>query len=169
MTTAYILCLDVAFCNTGYALFSLDSEQFVTSGVIRPLKQDIGYVMLEDAVRAQELADGLRLLIKKYQPIKCLAELPSAASKSSRAGRMMGIATGVVITTMRLMQIELFPIYPHEVKRVVSAKGAVSKEQVQEVIQEQFGNILPKLAKDREHVADAMACLLAYRKRKANG
>lgn len=160
-----ILCIDAGFRNTGYAVWNSGKKRFVRAGYISVPRAD-DQLVIHDSLRVVRLLSSrLTELIQTYSPRLVLAELPTGASRSSRASACMAIATAIVATTCHLCSLKLHVIRPKEIKNWVGYNGrkSVPKELVIQRVSQEFGSkLLPNDGK-REHVADAMACFGVYR------
>jgi Holliday junction resolvasome RuvABC endonuclease subunit len=103
----------------------------------------------------------------RYQCRLIVAELPTGGSKSSRAASMMAMASAVTFCLSISRKVPLVCMRPAQTKALVRAKGEVSKQEVQDLVRAHYPHgaesLWPKNA-SREHVADAMACWMAYEK-----
>jgi Holliday junction resolvasome RuvABC endonuclease subunit len=118
------------------------------------------YVSTDNARRCKELALGLATIMDKGSIRFVLVELPHGGALHAKALAAMSMATAVACSVCALKQIPLYGIQPLEIKRAVSAAGPVSKEQVQEFIEQRYGRKVLPAGRAREHIADAMMCLV---------
>lgn len=91
-----------------------------------------------------------------------VVELPHGGAKSSRAARSMGIITGILAGVADTWKKPFFTYRPAEVKKYMTGKGNASKDKVEEAVIESVGeDWMPSKKKDREHIVDATAAVLA--------
>ncbi len=172
LQSATVLCLDVAFANTGVAVFCPRRERFTHAEVVTTApaanRKDI-YAVDDHQRRCSELFSRLETIMERHGCRQIVAELPSGGSKSSRAASMMAMAAAVVFSLSTARRIPLVCMRPSQTKQLVRPKGEVTKEDVQVLVRKHFPHaaetLWPKTA-SREHVADAMACWMAYQKTK---
>ena len=156
-----ILCLDIGLRNTGIAVYSPASKQFIFKECFSTEKGE-GRVSTDYTVRCRSIFRRLMEINSRYSFRLVIAELPSGGARSSRAISAMAMATAIVSCFSQASGVRLFPITPLDIKRQVKPKGGpVSKEEVQDYVEAKYGNILPSGAR-REHVADAIMCLPVY-------
>lgn len=163
-----VLCLDVAFANTGAAVFCLRQERFIHAEVITTSPSKLGksmYAVDDYHRRSTELFSRLDTIMVRHGCRKIVAEMPTGGSKSSRAASMMAMASAIVFCLSISRKVPLVCMRPSQTKALVRPKGEVSKEEVQALVGAAFPHgaesLWPKNA-SREHVADAMACWMAY-------
>jgi Holliday junction resolvasome RuvABC endonuclease subunit len=155
-----ILCLDVAFCNLGVAVFDFFQRKFLHTEIISTEKdEDYRLIASDNQRRCALLINSLERIRQQYKPQLVLAEMPTGASRNSRASHQMGLAFGLVVAFCFLKDLELNVISPLAVKRLIGKRRSVSKIEIQQFVISHWGEkFLPKGAK-REHVADAMALI----------
>jgi Holliday junction resolvasome RuvABC endonuclease subunit len=176
-----ILCVDLAFANVGCAVAD------VTGGKPEPIlyvdtihtespppkkraKMKVS-IASEDLRRAKEIAVELYSLIEKYKPKVIFAEIPTGASKSSKAAKAMGIAKGVLVAIAAIYEIPLVAITPRAAKRAATNNVDASKSEVKKSIRKEFsyfkgwlkGRGGAILEGKNEHVYDALSVLMAAR------
>lgn len=154
----------------GYAVWSLRQRRFVLHGTVSTTPE-VGrrYVSEDNSRRCRVLASAIRTIAFDYSVKLAVAELPSGGAKSSSAATAMAMAASIVSVSCHLLNIPLVVTTPGESKRVVSAKGSVSKQQVQEWVENNFEVTLPDVSEIREHVADAMMALEVCRRNRPEG
>lgn len=90
-----------------------------------------------------------------------VVELPHGGAKSSRAARSLGIITGILAGLADTWKVPFMTYRPAEVKKALTGKGNASKDKVEEVVIDNFGeNSFPSKKKDREHMVDAAAAVM---------
>ena len=159
-SSSNILCLDVAFANLGYAVFSKTEREFIDYGVISVEKEETRYVAESNQRRCSSIALSLDRLIRQHSPALVIAELPHGGAISSRASVCMGMSVGVVSAMVAIHALTLVVVQPSAIKRLVAPKGAVTKEDVIQCLKTKFGIELPRSGRT-EHIADAMMALFA--------
>lgn len=166
-----ILALDVGFAATGCAVLD-EQERILDVAVVRTertAKKRGIYVADDDSERCRILTAGLVALLDKYAPKLVVCELPTGGAQGARANRCMGLATGVATATLELRKIATAWVQPIASKRLVRAKGPVTKEEVEAVVLKRWPGLakhpiyatMPKC--ESEHVADALAAYLVAR------
>ena len=157
------LCLDVGFANTGWALWN--GHRFIDAGCIVTSKsEDKISVMQDNMIRCRLLFRRLATIMERSKATRIIAEYPFGGSRNMKAATAMSMASAIVTCLVEHSGVELIPITPNQVKRVVNpkARAAVSKEQVIAYVIRRYGeDLLPPNAV-REHIADAMACMAVY-------
>lgn len=168
LQSATVLCLDVAFANTGVAVFCPRRERFIHAEVITtgPSKLSKAVYAVDDYQRrSAELFSRLDTIMVRHGCRKIVAEMPTGGSKSSRAASMMAMASAIVFCLSISRKVPLVCMRPSQTKALVRPKGEVSKQEVQDLVRASYPHgaesLWPKNA-SREHVADAMACWMAY-------
>lgn len=163
-----VVCLDVAFSNTGVAVWNCRLREFVFTDVIvthgTPKKKRTGYVADENIQRCQTIAGRLATIMARYKPRHVIAEMPHGGARQYRSGVCMAMALAVVSTTCKLRGVPLYPTQPGETKRIISLKGEVTKSAVIRHVEKKFGVTLTHRSLN-EHVADAMMCVEVARRR----
>lgn len=135
-TTPAILGIDAGFAACGAALLGIreDGEHQVTwcdSIKTRPeAKKRNVYQADDDARRIAEITDWIVTIIGDHRPQLVAVELPTGGSKSSRAARSMGMATGLVVATLTFLEVGYLVVTPDQVKQAVTGKRQASKQQV---------------------------------------
>lgn len=159
----HILAIDPGFRHTGYVVYSLALKKIVASGCIHTEKLS-GMSVCESNFKAIAFTvASLRTIIGEYPVTKVVAELQVGSSKSQKAAMAMGISFGTVISFCCSLGLTLVAVTPHQVKRMVSSKGSVSKQSVIRKFVSVFGNDwLSKRKAGHEHIADAGMVLLSY-------
>ncbi len=161
------LALDVALANLGWAVVS--NNLVLHSGVISTpprSKKTHGYLADHNILRVRHLVTHLNLIVDEHTPCEVIAEFPTGGGISATAVSAMAMATGIVATYFTARGLKIIPVQPNESKRLVNARGKVSKGDIQEYVCQQFPTLtLPKQAW-REHIADALAAYLVARNNK---
>lgn len=168
---ATALCLDVSLVATGCAVWRPDVQRFIYSDCIKtkptPKKKRSIYMVEDNLRRYYEIAERVRKLIRRYNCFIVFAELPTGGAQSMKPAVAMAASTAVVATTCFLCGVMLHPIQPLESKRLVSDKGAVTKEDIQKYVRKKFPESAKLLPDDstKEHIADAMALIAVAQRR----
>lgn len=172
-----VLALDLGFEATGWAL--IHHHYPVNVGVIRtqdgPDKKKIG-VARDDFARCKVIADGLAMLVQSNYVNFVTGEVPHGGSKSSRAGRCMGMALAVAAGVLGDWTCAW--VSPRDVKLAVCNDEKATKTQVINKIVDHYhwsaykqGNSymyrcdldwLTFNKKDFEHIADAIGAYWAF-------
>lgn len=106
------------------------------------------------------VCDASGCLVERIKSV--VVELPHGGAKSSRAARSMGIITGILAGLADTWNKPFFTYRPAEVKKYMTGKGNASKNKVEEAVIESVGeDWMPSKKKDREHIVDATAAVLA--------
>lgn len=161
------MCLDLGLGHTGVAIWNNRLGRFTFTHCIVTKKQ-AGYVSLSNIARVRETTAILSKLLKRFNVKLVLAEVPHGGSRNAVAGRAMALAVGGISAFVELTGVRFVALTPDNIKRVVSPqKEKVSKEMVQAFVEVRFGkHHLPDTKELREHIADAMVCMDAYRLQK---
>lgn len=121
----------------------------------------------DDADRCRQLARFLLDVIKGWQPVGAVIELPSGGAQGARANRAMGMATGIVVAVLEATKVPAEWVTPQAVKKAATGKQSGSKSDVQVAVRSAFDwdsskwGPWPKTKNKAEHVADAAATILA--------
>ncbi len=144
-----ILGIDPGSRLTGYGVIRLEGNQtfYVESGCLKISADNV-------AMRLQQIADGIKEIITRYQPAEAAIEQifmhqnPNSALKlgQARGAAMAALAMPVVEYTAR------------QVKQAVVGYGAAKKEQIQHMVNRLL-NIQEALQAD---AADALAVALCH-------
>lgn len=159
-----ILCLDVGYRFTGYALWKEEYQRFAPSciGVIETTK--ICASTAKDCwMRSQKIFRELSRIIHVFRPELIIGELPTGGAQNAKAMRGMALATAAVACAIENSHIKFIAVTPQDVKQMVDPESRtrkVDKEKVQRYVEARFGgSLLPKKKYLREHIADAMVCI----------
>ena len=162
----YVLAVDIGFRATGLALFDITKLYFILKDVkcvkpkkIKKTKDD--YVSVVDAMQVQAMTRGIVDYIKANHVQRIVVELPSGGAKSSRAVRLMGMASAMMAAIVTMLDLKVEWHTPREVKIAATDKPKAEKDEMMDAMSKIFPIIknIPKVRK--EHIADACACLLA--------
>lgn len=160
--------IDAAFANMGLVaayvnpltgqVACIDMDLVKTESddrkVVRKSSSDLG--------RAKHLVTGLSDWCHKHRPILAFAEVPSG-SQSAAAGRALGIAVGVIASC----PVEIIEVAPIEIKRLFSKKNeSISKQVIIDWAVAKWPDApwlrqRGRITKNNEHLADAMATIVA--------
>jgi Holliday junction resolvasome RuvABC endonuclease subunit len=173
--------LDMGFAHTGMVLAEVDTACPGGFRVLRAecvhtdaVKKAIGKLHLRDIYKADvDIARAGYLLreIRRFvggdlpPPRLLAAESPTGGGRSAIAVKSMGIALGVLGALVELLPDTRFVnIQPFRVKQAVGGSLAAGKEGVARNVVAAFGDYAwTRVKKDREHILDAAAALLAGR------
>ena len=165
-----LLCLDVSLCNTGVAVWEITSRSFQWFGCLSTSKEaeqrDI-YVAEDNVRRCQFLTRQLGTIIKRWEPVAILAELPFGGAQNAKAAAAMAMSLAITACLAQNFGIMLCPVRPTETKQLVSGGRKASKQEVISFVQKRLGVKFEELGilKGKwEHVADA-AVLVEVAKR----
>lgn len=162
----YVLAIDVGFRSTGLALFDVTKTglELVHVACVSPKKKKKtkdDYVSVMDVNQVMEMAKGVGSFISEKYIRRIVVELPSGGAKSSRAVRLMGMASAMIATLVPLMALQVEWYTPREIKEAAVDKPSAEKDEIMDAMGKLFPVIksIPKVR--REHIADACACMLA--------
>ncbi len=149
-----MLGIDPGLVGTGYgviepvagALTVVDAGVIVTNASL-PLEDRIALIY-----------EGVRELITAREPSLVVLEDLYMEYRFPRTALLMAHARGVVCLAVRQAGVTLLALAPSQVKSAVTANGAASKEQVQEVVRRRLS--LASTPRP-SHVADALGLALA--------
>lgn len=151
---ARVLGVDPGLVATGYAVLAAAPG--------RPALLDMGVVETRPDVPLEERLDAIHGavagLLDKHAPTAMAVEDLYSEYRFPRTALLMAHARGVVYLAARRHDVAVLALSPAEVKRVVAAHGAASKEQVQHAMRRLLD--LPELPRP-SHVADALALAFA--------
>jgi len=159
-----IVAIDVGFRSTGLAAFNvypnrLELAEFDCVHTEPPPGKR--KKALKDVDRIQRNIDGIVAFLEKNDAMWMVVELPTGGSKSSRAARAMGMATTMIVSIAKLLEIQAEWYEPIDIKRAACDKNSADKEEVMVAMAEIFPEILVLPKGQMEHVADACACMIA--------
>lgn len=148
-----VLGIDPGLNRTGYAVIAREgrSGRLVEGGVIRTDRER----SLAD--RLAEVAEGLREVIREYEPACMAVEQAFAHGRNLRSGMVIAHVRGAILLIAAEHRIPVLQLAPTEVKRLLTGSGRASKEQVQEAIRAELR--LPGVLEPND-VADASAVAL---------
>jgi Holliday junction resolvasome RuvABC endonuclease subunit len=168
----YVMGLDAGFTSMGCIIFSLEDGDlyYRNAHTIRTEKQTKKKNMRvadDDTLRILDLVDGMYEFITNNiqagDRLHIVAELPTGGAQGARANRTMGIATGVVVSVLRLlakyMNVTVEYVTPTEVKVSATGNKSASKDEMMEWFVEVMADCgdewatMPKVV--LEHIADA--------------
>lgn len=183
-----ILCLDLAFSNTGCAVLALDPaaqvDQLIHTETIHTDKTDKETlrklkmrVSEDDWRRSQELYRGIDKVISRFDPVHIFIECPTGGSKSAFAAKAMALAKGIACAATTQHAVPVTLITPFEAKRAATGSPDATKGQVKKAAMKLFPDYQgwAKTSTDRllvganEHVFDAISVYMAAKKTKAYG
>ena len=157
-----VLAIDPAFNSIGW-VFMVDGE-LISRGCLHPPKPNAKAGKMEDDFRrAAALCRELNFTVRFYNPDKVCLELPGGC-KSSRAARMLGMATALVAAVTNEAQSDTHLVSPFAVKRHtgLSSKADIIKWALARQ-PKLFDGVLKR--SDNEHIADAYAVYEVWRDR----
>jgi len=163
-----IVAIDVGFASMGIVVLCIRARDLglVYKEVIstKPSPKKLSIRSADDNVRrCREITRSVRRVIDEYEPAAVVLEMPSMGSKSAKAMRAMGLASGI-IAALDVVYENLPFLYatPTDVKVAMTGKKSASKEEVQSRAVEMIPDILDGVNKtQREHVADALGAAVA--------
>ncbi len=165
----HAIAIDAGFGALGVAVLSLKSDRVVALHCHRTKKLPQLSVAQSNAKRCGALAQTLQNNLTYYQPTIAVVELPHGGAASASAMRDMSLATGVVASVLALSpEIVTLWTTPGEGKTAV-VKPNATKREVIEAVADLYPDLLllsdwiDRPAKDREHMADALAAYHAVR------
>ena len=163
-----VLAIDIGFKNTGLALFDyspeelklLDTAHITTDHIKKSSKKS---VVLNDVEKTEFLAKELQDYMLARGVHSIVVELPTGGARSSRAVRLMGIATTVIVTLAVTMKLDAKWTTPREGKLAATDKPDAEKDEMMEAMGKIYPRInnIPKCR--REHIADACAAMHAQK------
>ncbi len=123
-----VLGIDPGSRITGYGVidYAPNRVQHITSGQLRLRGETL-------AERLNEIFDGLRALVIRYQPGEVAVERVFV-SRNVASALKLGHARGVAIVAATAEALPVFEYSATEVKQATTGKGRASKEQVQHMM-----------------------------------
>ena len=122
----HMLGLDVGFRKTGYSVFEIgkvnDELIFANTLVQEKDESKVTSSVQKDLFAIYDLLDGLDKVFAKWKPSAVFCEIPSAGSQGARAGRCMGIATGLLVSYLRYRNVKYELFTPSEVELNLGVK-----------------------------------------------
>jgi len=156
--------IDAGFRNLGFVVWSEHRRKIIHASVVTS-KKTFGVKVADDAYQVcQLMARHLRDEVNYHRPVRrAYVELPTGASRSSRAVRAMAMSFALVSSVLALADVPIIRVDPLDIKRTCNASGPQSKGKVVAAMLQRFPELKALLPKRRglwEHVADAAACLV---------
>lgn len=155
MTTARrILGIDPGLHVTGYAVVEAADAgpRLVEAGVVRSEGADMPAQLVS-------LHAGLTEIITQFRPDVAVVEELYAHYDHPRTSILMGHARGVLLLAAAQAGVPVVSYAATAIKKLITGHGRASKEQMQHVIQREFGLAAPP---DPPDVADALAIALCH-------
>ena len=165
------LALDVGFRSTGMALFtsSCDMLLLIKTECVklkRMKDEDEKYASVVDVEYVMQMAESISKFIDAYGVKDIVVELPHGGAKSSRAARLMGMASAMIATIVVLKNLNVQWFTPKDVKEAATGKSKAEKDEIMDAIGKLYPEINSIKKTRREHIADAIAVGLALKKGK---
>lgn len=161
----HLIGIDVGFANTGIVVFDTKSKKFVYSATVTTKQDKKRSTVVDIYQRIHETMSVLYRLTKQFPTSHIVAEMPTGGGQGAIPLRAMAAATGAIAAFMSCQNLTLNMVTPTQTKRLVKPKGKVSKEEVQEYVEERLSRFDFFYSSDtkaiKEHIADAAAALLA--------
>ena len=165
------LAIDIGFKNTGLALFEyepghplklLETHHIGTDHIKKPKKFSVALV---DMDKTMYLSKEIGAYISAKYVRYVVVELPTGGARSSRAVRCMGMASALMGALIVALGCGAEFTTPREGKLAATDKPDAEKDEMMSAMGAMFPAIngIPKCR--REHIADACAAMLAYKKR----
>lgn len=162
-----VIAIDAAFANMGLAAATIKTNGVIICQglqLVSSEREDKKVVRKssDDLRRAQLLVNALRLWTQQHRPQIAFAEVPSG-SQSAAAARALGIAVGVLASC----SVPLIEVSPMEVKHLFGAgkKGATKDQIIAWAVKRWpeagWKRFKGRVTKNNEHLADAMAVVVA--------
>jgi len=161
-----VIAIDAAFANMGLAAASIKNGKVLCHDLllVSSEREDKKVVRKssDDLRRARLLVTELARWVDRHKPQIAFAEVPSG-SQSASAARALGIAVGVIASC----SVPVIEVSPMEVKRLFGAgKKGATKEQIIEWAVKQWPQanwkrFQGRITQNNEHLADAMAVVMA--------
>lgn len=149
-----VLGIDPGSVITGYGVVECQGRKsrMVAGGTLRP---DTG---LPFAARLLEIHDGLLKLIEEYSPDEVAVENAFYRANVKTLMKMCE-ARGAIMVALARSDLPVFEYAPREVKQAVVGRGGASKEQVQFMIRNLFGQ---KRVTGPYDITDALAVAVCH-------
>ena len=149
-----VLGIDPGSVITGYGVVECRGRKsrMVAGGTLRP---DTG---LPFAGRLLEIHDGLLKLIEEYSPDEVAVENAFYRANVKTLMKMCE-ARGAIMVALARSDLPVFEYAPREVKQAVVGRGGASKEQVQFMIRNLFGQ---KRVTGPYDITDALAVAVCH-------
>lgn len=149
-----VLGIDPGSVITGYGVVECHgrNSRMVAGGTLRP---DAG---LPFARRLLEIHDGLLKLIEEYSPDEVAVENAFYRANVKTLMKMCE-ARGAIMVALARSELPVFQYAPREVKQAVVGRGGASKDQVQFMIRNLFGQ---KRVMGPYDITDALAVAVCH-------
>lgn len=149
-----ILGLDPGLHLTGYAVIEANSQgpHLLEAGVVRSAGADM-------PAQLASLHIGVAEVLAQYQPTVAVVEDLYAHYNHPRTAILMGHARGVLLLAVAQAGVPVVAYTATAIKKLITGHGRAGKEQMQHVIQREFG--LSELPQPPD-VADALAVALCH-------
>lgn len=124
-----ILAGDIGYNNYGCSIID-DQGQVVDVGTIvtRKTKKKLLRVADDDVQRITHITAKLSALVKRYNILGVVAELPPSNSQSALAARALATAVAITVALFTELKIPVEWATPEEVKKALTGKANASKE-----------------------------------------
>lgn len=158
------IAIDIGFRFTGIVIYCEDREEIIHTACIRnpPLKRKSKAQQHWD--ECQYLSHELESLFYSFPDSEIIVESPSGGGKSSIAVKSMASSVAVLASVCHAYDLDVILVTPMQLKKLVRAKGPVSKEEIMSLVEDKLtciGFKYPvKYAWCKDHTADAGAVLL---------
>lgn len=168
--------IDAGFTHIGVSVFRINkngklkfADCFVT---VTTKNKKEKFVFEDDVKRIEKLISELDAFLwnPERTPFNSyiVTELPTGGSKSSRAGRSMGMATGLLVAYFKVKDIKnVSYIRPTDVKKVFKKDKKKRKDPSKDEIMfyvkkilKPYRNKIPKAKSRFEHIADSVGCIV---------
>jgi len=147
-----VIGIDPGLVVTGYGL--IEDGRVLKSGIIKPEKKEIGK-------RLKELFSQISKILKEEKPDYAVLE-EIVYHKNPKTFFLLGAARGVTLLALEEKNIPVFEMAPTKVKLAITGNGRAGKEQVAFMVRKLL-DIDEELS---HHITDALACALAFIRRK---
>ena len=128
------------------------------------IKKGLG-TTVADIYHLEKVAKFLRSFKETYPEAERVFIESPGGSQSNRASRTMGMILGLIIGWTKASGMNVHSYTAFKIKKTLTGKNNASKEEVQEAVQNRWPalDINGMLAKDREHICDAMGLIVVAR------
>ena len=147
-----VMGIDPGLVVTGYGI--IEDGRVLKRGLIKPDGKEIGK-------RLKELFSEISKILYEENPDFAVLE-EIVYHKNPKTFFLLGAARGVTLLALEEKNIPFFEIAPTKVKLAITGNGRARKEQVAFMVKK-FLDIDEELS---HHITDALACALAFIKRK---
>lgn len=170
---SYFLAIDVGFRSSGLALFEMTGEnhKLIVANCFsyKKEKKSKEYVSVADVKQLIKMALDIAHFIDRWMVKDIAVELPTGGAKSSRASRLMGMASAMIAVIALWKKANINWLTPKDIKKAATGRNHAEKDEIMAAM----GKLYPEINKipkcRREHIADAIACFLAYQKKQREG